>query len=202
MHRLIILSFVSLSCGLVAAETTSPEEIKGSVTRVIDGDTFFIRDGKTLTSVRLAGIDAPERGQPFATQAHNALKEILARKDLVIRKVGSDPRDKKILVTVETDGTSVNAEMVQEGWAWCVEEGTPDTKLKELQKDAQDAHRGLWADESPVEPWTYRAQKKEGLAAAVPAQNKAPKAKSKPKKKPVEPQPENESEGFESDISE
>ena len=189
MHRSIILSFLSLSCMLVAGETGSQEEIKGSVTRIIDGDTFFVRSSKSLLRVRLAGIDAPERGQPFASQSHDALKEFLGQKDLLIQKSGVDPKDKKVLVTVEIKGTNVASEMVKEGWAWCVENDSPDAELTKLEKEAREAKRGLWADESPVAPWTYRAQKKEEQAAA-PVQTKTPKAKVKSKKKPKEPQPE------------
>ena len=191
MHRSIILSFLSLSCMLVAGETGSQEEIKGIVSRIVDGDTFFVRSGKSLISVRLSGIDAPERGQPFASQAHDALKEFLGRKDLVIHKSGVDPKDKKVLVNVKINGTNVNSEMVKEGWAWCVENDTPDSELTALEKEAREAKLGLWADESPVAPWTYRAQKKEEQAAA-PVQTKTPKAKIKSKKKPKEPQPDSE----------
>ena len=98
---------------LVAGETGSQEEIKGIVSRIVDGDTFFVRSGKSLISVRLSGIDAPERGQPFASQAHDALKEFLGRKDLVIHKSGVDPKDKKVLVNVKINGTNVNSEMVK-----------------------------------------------------------------------------------------
>lgn len=192
MHRLIIICFFSLGCVLVAGEFGTSEPIKGNVARIIDGDTFFIRDGKSLLSVRLAGIDAPERGQPFASQAHDALKEFLGKKDLLIHKAGVDSKDKKVLVSVTSDGINVNSEMVKQGWAWCVESNAPDAELTALEKEAQKAKRGVWADEAPVSPWAYRAQKKEEQAAAVPVQSKAPKTKSKSKKKPIEPQAESE----------
>mgnify|MGYP000695748893 CR=1 FL=1 len=67
------------------AEEEKTEEI-GKVTRVIDGDTFEIElDGK-LYKVRLIGVNAPEKGQPFADKAEAKLKElVLGKKEKPMR---------------------------------------------------------------------------------------------------------------------
>jgi endonuclease YncB( thermonuclease family) len=49
-----------------------------AVRRVIDGDTFVVEDyDGEPTSVRILGIDAPERGKPGADEARDALAAIL-----------------------------------------------------------------------------------------------------------------------------
>ncbi|WP_228146360.1 thermonuclease family protein [Klebsiella pneumoniae] len=41
-------------------------DISGRIVRVLDGDTVeMLEPGKQLTLIRLAGIDAPEKSQPF-----------------------------------------------------------------------------------------------------------------------------------------
>lgn len=50
------------------------------VERVIDGDTFVVRYDGELTSVRIYGIDTPERGEPGFAEAKAALEtQILGR---------------------------------------------------------------------------------------------------------------------------
>jgi endonuclease YncB( thermonuclease family) len=49
--------------------------LSGRVVALKDGDTFVMLDGKTQHPIRIAGIDAPERGQPYS----NASKDNLSR---------------------------------------------------------------------------------------------------------------------------
>lgn len=46
---------------------------KEKVTKIIDGDTF--ETGSRKNPVRLANIDAPEKGQPCSGKAKDALKQ-------------------------------------------------------------------------------------------------------------------------------
>ena len=48
---------------------------KEKVTRIIDGDTFETASRKK--PVRLANVDAPEKGKPSSTTATNALRKII-----------------------------------------------------------------------------------------------------------------------------
>jgi hypothetical protein len=48
-----------------------------------DGDTITVLDSnKVQHRVRLAGIDAPEKGQPFGNASGKRLGELVARKDV------------------------------------------------------------------------------------------------------------------------
>jgi endonuclease YncB( thermonuclease family) len=63
-----------------------------TVTEVIDGDTFYCIPKEKVTgvrihkdgsiSVRLYGIDAPEKDQPYGIEARNFLKELVKEKTL------------------------------------------------------------------------------------------------------------------------
>lgn len=54
------------------------ETITGFVTDIADGDTLTILDSsKRQVKIRLAGIDAPEKGQPFGNRSKNNLADLV-----------------------------------------------------------------------------------------------------------------------------
>ncbi|MCU8647142.1 nuclease, partial [Escherichia coli] len=57
-HRLLL---VLLSCLPLSAYA----DLNGKVVRVLDGDTVEILVGEQTTRIRLNGIDAPEKDQPY-----------------------------------------------------------------------------------------------------------------------------------------
>lgn len=61
---------------------------KEKVTRVIDGDTFETASRKN--SVRLANVDAPEKGQPGAAVATQKLRSLIGGKEVRIDTVARD----------------------------------------------------------------------------------------------------------------
>jgi endonuclease YncB( thermonuclease family) len=66
---------------LVAVQTLA--DITGRVVAVTDGDTIKVLDSSdTQHKVRLTGIDAPERGQPFGTASTKNLSRMVAGKQV------------------------------------------------------------------------------------------------------------------------
>ncbi len=60
------MHFVYLFFLLLLPITCLADTLEGKVVRVVDGDTLVVLDsGNTQHRVRLAGIDTPERGQPY-----------------------------------------------------------------------------------------------------------------------------------------
>jgi endonuclease YncB( thermonuclease family) len=55
-----------------AGRPALPETLQCKVVGVHDGDTLSLVQGEELYKVRLGGIDAPERGKEFGTQAKKA----------------------------------------------------------------------------------------------------------------------------------
>lgn len=80
--------------------------------RVLDGDTFK-SDG---TRVRLWGIDAPEKGQPFADEARARLKELIEGKAVRLEWKDKDQHSREVAI-VYAGSTNINLQMVKEGLA-------------------------------------------------------------------------------------
>ena len=93
--------------------------ITAEVTHVVDGDTIMVLlpEG-TEESVRLIGIDTPEREKCMATEATARLQELVGgRSVLLIPKPGEDRDDYgRLLRYVEAD-EDVGAVMLREGLA-------------------------------------------------------------------------------------
>jgi len=136
-----------------------------TVSRVIDGDTIVLSDGR---KVRLIGVDTPEvyysekllrdskkSGQDIKTiqalgkRASTFTKELcLGKKVRLEYDVDRQDRYKRTLAYIYLeDGTFINAKIVQEGFAQ-VMTVVPNVKYADtflgLQKEAREANRGLW----------------------------------------------------------
>ncbi len=67
---------------LLVAIPSFAKTIEGKVIKVADGDTITVLDSnKEQHRIRLAGIDAPEKGQPFDNASRKMLRELVAGKD-------------------------------------------------------------------------------------------------------------------------
>jgi micrococcal nuclease len=117
------------------------------VGRVVDGDTFYCRDGR---KVRLLGIDSPERGQGAAGRLARRALERLMPVDRLVRlesDVTATDRYGRVLAYVWIGATLVNEVMVRDGWAvrYTV---PPDAKyadrIARAQKEARARRAGLW----------------------------------------------------------
>ena len=62
----------------------------GKVVGVIDGDTITVLVDKRQVRVRLAEIDAPERGQPYSTRSKQALSDKVFGKSVGIEATDTD----------------------------------------------------------------------------------------------------------------
>ena len=77
------------------------------VTKIIDGDTFETASRKH--PVRLANVDAPEKGQKGYAQAKEDLKNLIDGKEVTIETVGRSYG--RPVANVKADGKSVNRAM-------------------------------------------------------------------------------------------
>ncbi len=105
------------------------------VERIIDGDTFKIPTNK---SVRLIGIDTPEKGEKCYYESTVLLKKLIDTKQVKLVKDVSD-KDKynRLLRYVYLiDGNFINLQMVQEGFAYA-KKFEPDTTFAKSFKKAE-----------------------------------------------------------------
>jgi len=115
------------------------------VIRVIDGDTIELQDG---SRVRYLGIDTPETGEPYYSEATARNKELVEGKIVYLQK-GKRDRDEynRLLRYVYIDGVFVNAELVAQGFATAYIFDTDEwysQTLVRLEQYAKLKKRGLW----------------------------------------------------------
>lgn len=127
----------------------SPSDINSSrsakVIRVIDGDTIEIEGGHR---VRYLGINAPESGQPFSTEATRENERLAAGRAVNLEfDVQTQDRYGRLLAYVWANDVLVNKEIVKNGYA-VSETIQPNVKYQDLivkaQVEARGACRGLW----------------------------------------------------------
>ena len=132
------------------------------VVGVSDGDTIKARcstnSGLQTISVRLAEIDAPEKGQAFAQRSKQHLARICFGLAAEIRPSAVD-RYGRAVARVSCSGADANAAMVNAGMAWAYTQYLHDPRIKALETSARQRRVGLWADDEPIAPWVWRQAK-------------------------------------------
>jgi len=81
---------------------------KEKVTRVIDGDTF--ETSRRKHPVRLAGVNAPEKGKKGAAQARKDLAAMILGQEVAVKRVATD-KYKRAVANVKLGRNSVNKAM-------------------------------------------------------------------------------------------
>jgi micrococcal nuclease len=116
------------------------------IAKVFDGDTVELDDGQR---VRYAGINTPERDQPYyreATQANRSLVE--GKLVWMVLDVQTKDRFGRILAYIWADEQFVNLELVRQGFANSYTQ-PPNLRFSEellkAEQDARAAQVGLWA---------------------------------------------------------
>ena len=127
---------------------------------VPSGDTIVVSVDGQERRIVLAGIDAPETGQPHFEEARKGLEAKVKGKKVFVQVFGKD-KDGRDTAAVWLDKRSINAEMVAEGHAWYDPRHPEYKTISEAQEKAQKAKLGLWAGDKPVPPWEYSKYKTE-----------------------------------------
>lgn len=124
---------------------------------ILDGDTIKARCGDSdQITIRLGGIDAPEKKQPFGQRSKQALSDLCHRQQATITPKAKD-RYGRTVADVECQGTDAGAEQVRTGLAWVYARYAKGYEALYPLQDAAKADRlGLWADPAPEPPWEWR----------------------------------------------
>ena len=125
-----------------------PIEVLG----VIDGDRFEARaldgSGQTFREVRLYGIDVPEDGQEFSSEATEHLRHLAESIKgslwMEIKDIDLDGRQVAV-VHINAQEETLNRAMVEAGWAYWHSDLDPDNALglQEAQRRAFTDGRGV-----------------------------------------------------------
>ncbi|MBL7141592.1 thermonuclease family protein [Patescibacteria group bacterium] len=121
------------------------------VVRVIDGDTIEINDGNV---VRLLGIDAPEQGDCYYSEAKQALNKLVLGRNIELEKdiFGTDRfgRLLRYIFLIEggfTNDVFVNDYLLEQGFAnilFMSNRGKYNNILTHSRNEAVTRKRGMW----------------------------------------------------------
>lgn len=149
------------------------------VERVIDGDTIVVRG---VGRVRLIGVDTPETVDPrravefFGREASAFTKRLLEgqRVRLEYDRERTDRYGRTLAYVYLHDGTFANAEIVRRGYghAYTRFPFRHLDRFRRLEREAREAGRGLWAEETVnAQPAGRRrgARRAASTSAAAPA---------------------------------
>jgi endonuclease YncB( thermonuclease family) len=151
-----------LSSFLIFSNTSTADTLYGRVVGVADGDTVTVLDAtNTQWKIRLMGIDAPEKKQPFGNKSKEHLSSLVFNKQVSVEYSKQDKYGRtvgKILV----DGTDSNLQQIKAGLAWHYkkyqkEQSVEDrTTYAQAEEQARTEKQGLWIDPDPTPPWDFR----------------------------------------------
>lgn len=127
------------------------------VSKVMDGDTIQVRNGKKKLKIRLYGIDAPETSQNFGAYCTKVLSSRVIGRNVDLKFKGKD-KYKRHIAIVYLDDVDINRYMVQEGCAWAYSYYTNMYKSDELK--AKQELKGLWIDKNAQNPYEWRKKHK------------------------------------------
>ncbi len=165
MIRAAASLLVALLLTACSADDPSSDWVRGqsgTVSRVIDGDSFVLEDGLV---VRLVSIEAPSFGyrgdedDPYAEDSKRELERLVLgrRVDLFYPGLTQDRYERALAQVYGFNEAGsrfwVNEEMARAGAAWV--RLYPDTaggseRLWDAEREARTNEKGLWATGSPV----------------------------------------------------
>jgi len=117
-------------------------------------------DNSTVT-VRLAEIDSPELSQAYGREAKGYTYSRAFGRSVRVEQTDIDRYGRTVATVYLPDGTSLNEELVKNGYAWQYRQYSHSARLATLEAGARAGRLGLWRGSNPEPPWTYR-HKKEG----------------------------------------
>jgi endonuclease YncB( thermonuclease family) len=150
------------------APTAFAAEAIGTVIGVSDGDTLTLLDAnKSRHRIRLDGIDAPERSQPYGQRARQSLASLAHGRTAQAHCPKTD-RYGRAVCRVTVDGVDVGLEQIRRGLAWhyvryANEQSSAERfAYEQAERAARTSATGLWSFRDPTPPWDYRRAQRGG----------------------------------------
>ena len=141
------------------------DTLTGRVVGVADGDTVTVLDAQhTQHKVRLMGIDAPEKNQPFGNESKKSLSDQVFGRTVTVEWTKLD-RYGRIIGKIQVDGQDANLAQTRKGLAWHFkkyqgeQEPLDRARYSNAEIEARQTGKGLWSDADPIAPWDWRRHK-------------------------------------------
>ena len=159
MTLIKLAAFLLALLPLFPADLLAAAGFAGAVTSVQDGDTLTVLHQNQIVRVRLSGIDCPEKNQPFGAEARSFTADLALGQTATVIGEKMDRYGRVVATVILAGGRNLNYAIVAVGLAWWYREFAPgNVKLAELEADARDQRRGLWAAAGQLPPWEWRKQ--------------------------------------------
>ena len=144
MHKSkLIIAILFITSGIFYYQLTlvSPEQTTATITQITDGDTIKTAD----ITIRLKGINTPEKSQPFYEEAKQFLAQIITNKSATIESHGIDKYG-RTLAHVFLKKQHINELILKEGLAtlYYYEPDAYYDNLKQAEEFARINQKGLW----------------------------------------------------------
>ena len=150
------------------SEQIKGEWAEGKVVKVSDGDTVHVlQHEKTLLKIRLYGIDAPEKKQPYGQKCREELAQRVAGHSVKVWLREQDRYGRwigKVTYSSKGEWKDVGLDLLQIGCAWHYKafekRQTVDDRKSYAQAESLGRSRqlGLWKERSQVAPWDFRKE--------------------------------------------
>ncbi|MBF0180786.1 MAG: thermonuclease family protein [Magnetococcales bacterium] len=148
--------FFQLTCWLLPSGVLAGAW-SGEVVRVTDGDTLVVARGGERVKIRVAGIDTPEHGQPFAQEAKAfTVRHVGGRMVRVVEKEMDRYHRVVGWVTPADGGEELGSALVRAGLAWRHIHFSKDPELMALERAARKRRIGIWSQPDPIPPWVWK----------------------------------------------
>jgi endonuclease YncB( thermonuclease family) len=168
-----MVRFPLLLALILATSSVCADPLTGRVVGIADGDTItLLDDNRQQHKIRLVGIDAPEKAQPFGQKSKTSLSAMVFNREVEIVGSKRDRYGRSLGKVMAADPNcnapacpkihDVNLMQVMSGMAWwyrqyAAEQSPKDREDYEVAEfQAKSQRRGLWADKNPVPPWEWR----------------------------------------------
>jgi len=166
-HRFRMVVLLLIGCAISLAivprkstrrhdEPAAGKVVVGKVVRIADGDTVTILDeDNTQHHIRLFGIDAPEKSQPFGNQSKKSLSEKIFGESVRVEVTDTDRYGREV-GRIFLGDRFINLEQVHDGFAWRYSAYDRRHEFDAAEAEARAHRRGLWAAPHPTPPWEFR----------------------------------------------
>ena len=159
----------------VFASSAFAATIEGKAIKIADGDSITIIDvDRTQHRIRINGIDAPEKAQPFGERSRQNMVRMVVDKNVIADCHKADRYGRQVCkVWVQPadcpacDKTlDVGHAQIVAGLAWwyrqyAKEQSADDRgRYDSAEQEAKARKTGLWRDKTPVAPWEWRRKPK------------------------------------------
>lgn len=171
----LALALLTALAGCGSSPSAHPDAGPYSVAEVFDGDSFNLRAANgAVVRVRIAGIDAPEKSQPYAAKSKASLESLLAQGAIELSPIKQDVYERWV-AHVHVAQQDIGLAQIERGYAWFFkryqQELNPSMRAQyaRAEERARQARLGLWAGLAashhnpalaPEPPWKFRERHK------------------------------------------